>query len=141
MDLEFVHGQLSVDVSLTCDGTRTRTFNSRSNHCCRFTSYCVDQRGGRRGFDGHSQIETIEKRATESALIPTNIGVAARARTWSRIGTRTRIGGGNEQELGRHCDTVSSTCNVHDAVFQRLSKCIEHGRWKLAEFIEKQHAV
>jgi hypothetical protein len=86
-----------------------------------------------------TKIESIEKRTRYSTPVALKRSVGASRRHHS-LTTRTRVHRRHEEEPRGHFDSGFGTSNPYGALFERLSKRIEHHRAELSEFIKEEHA-
>jgi hypothetical protein len=88
-----------------------------------------------------TKIESIEKRTRYSTPVALKRSVGATAsRRHHSLTTRTRVHRRHEEEPRGHFDSGFGTSNPYGALFERLSKRIEHHRAELSEFIKEEHA-
>src|SRR5581483_451847 len=66
--------------------------------------------------------------------------LAAATARWAEP-ARTRVRAPDQQEVGREGERHRQSRDPHDALLERLSKCVERARRELAQLVEEEHAM
>jgi hypothetical protein len=114
----------------------------RRARCCR-RILGATQFGRRQGRHLDLQVEAVEQRPGEAALVARDRGRRAQARPLAvaAVAAGAGVHRRDEQELGRHRHRLARASDRDDAVLERLAQRFEHVATELRQLVEEQHAV
>ncbi len=102
----------------------------------------AEELGGGRSANADAEIEAVEQRAGDAAVIASPGTVAAPARPrGARLAAGARVHGGDEDDLGRIARGSPPTTDSNLSLLERLPQTVERGWRELAELVEEQHAA
>ena len=133
--------QLGVQSPTPLDGDVTSLGDARRDHCARLASAGIEQLVDGRSLHGDAEVEAVEERPREPADVAHPGHVVALARSRCAAAARAWVGGGDEEEAGRHDGMAAGPGHTDDAFLQWFTQRVEHRGRELAELVEEQDAT
>ena len=141
--IELLALQAVVGAVLACQGPRPCLRNPGAHGAAALAAAVLQQLGRWQGRYFDVQVDAVEQRAAQLALVARNLlGRTAAGPLWAAgKAARTGVHGGDELKAGRELGALRGAGDGDAARFQRFAQGFEGAAGKLRKFVEEQHAL